>query len=415
MTGEAAYDALELRDPDDRERDFFRRFAPFLENALVAAPGLSRHLESVDPAAVNARTALAALPVLRKSSLMDMQAEHPPFGGFVAEEALRHGRIFSSPGPLWEPQGLGADPWATARALHAAGFTPGERVINCFGYHMTPGGFILDEAARALGCAVYPAGPGNSEAHAQAIAALGITGYVGTPDFLKVILDKAAEIGADPSSVTKALVSGGALFPSLRQEYQDRGISTLQCYATADVGLIAYETTSGGAVNPGMVVNENILVEIVRPGTDDPVPEGEVGEVVVTTLNPAYPLVRFGTGDLSAVLAGTSPCGRTNMRLKGWMGRADQRTKVKGMFVDPVQIDRIVKAHDGVARARLIVSRSGEQDDMTLQIVATGQGGVDLDAVAASLQEETKLRGSVEEVSELANDGKVIDDQRDYD
>ncbi len=414
MTGEAAYDALERRDPDDRERNFFQRFAPFLENALVAAPGLSRHLGSVDPADVSSRTALAALPVLRKSSLMDMQAEDPPFGGFVAEEALRPGRIFSSPGPLWEPQGLGADPWATARALHAAGFAPGERVINCFGYHITPGGFILDEAARALGCAVYPAGPGNSEAHAQAIAALGITGYVGTPDFLKVILDKAAEIGADPSSVTKALVSGGALFPSLRQEYQERGIATLQCYATADVGLIAYETTHGGAVNPGMVVNENILVEIVRPGTDDPVPAGEVGEVVVTTLNPAYPLVRFGTGDLSAVMAGTSPCGRTNMRLKGWMGRADQRTKVKGMFVDPVQIDRIVKAHDGVARARLIVSRSGEQDTMTLQIVATGQGGVDLDAVAASLQEETKLRGSVEEVSELANDGKIIDDLRDY-
>ncbi len=345
---------------------------------------------------------------------MEMQAEDPPFGGFVADEALRHGRVFSSPGPLWEPQGLGADPWATARALHAAGFAPGDRVINCFGYHITPGGFILDEAARALGCVVYPAGPGNSEAHAQAIAALRISGYVGTPDFLQVILDKAGDIGADQSSLTKALVSGGALFPSLRQEYQDRGIATLQCYATADVGLIAYETIANGAVNPGMVVNENIIVEIVRPGTDDPVPDGEVGEVVVTTLNPAYPLVRFGTGDLSAVLAGTSPCGRTNVRLKGWMGRADQRTKVKGMFVDPAQIDRIVKMHDSIARARLIVSRSGEQDVMALQVVASGQGSVDLAAVEASLQEETKLRGNVEVVPELANDGKVIDDQRDY-
>jgi phenylacetate-CoA ligase len=279
---------------------------------------------------------------------------------------------------------------------------------------MTPGGFILDEAARDLGCLVYPAGPGNSEAHAGAIAALKASGYIGTPDFLKVILDKAAETGADVSSLTKAMVSGGALFPTLRAEYAERGITVLQCYATADVGVIAYETMSEGAANPGMVVNEDILVEIVRPGTDDPVTEGEVGEVVVTILNPAYPLVRFGTGDLSAVLEGASPCGRSNMRLKGWMGRADQRTKIKGMFVDPVQVDRIVKAHAEVARARLVVARAGEQDVMTLQVVAAEGASVDEAAIAESLQAETRLKGAVETVAEIANDGKVIDDQREY-
>ena len=419
MSNPATYDALETREPGEREDDFFARFAPFMENALAAAPGLKRHLGHIDPASITSRAALAKLPVLRKARLMELQAEDPPFGGFVVAEALARGRVFMSPGPIWEPQGLGPDPWGGARALHAAGFGEGDVVINCFGYHMTPGGFILDEAARDIGCLVYPAGPGNSEAHAAAIAALKVSGYTGTPDFLKVILDKAAEIGADVSSLTRAMVSGGALFPSLREDYAERGIDVLQCYATADVGVIAYETASAGAANPGMVVpgmvvNENILVEIVRPGTDDPVTEGEVGEVVVTTLNTAYPLVRFGTGDLSAALEGTSPCGRTNMRLKGWMGRADQRTKVKGMFVDPVQVDRIVKAHAGIARARLIVARAGEQDVMTLQVVAAEGASVDEAAIAASLQAETRLKGAVETVAEIANDGKVIDDQRDY-
>jgi phenylacetate-CoA ligase len=279
---------------------------------------------------------------------------------------------------------------------------------------MTPGGFILDEAARALGCLVYPAGPGNSEAHAAAIAALKIAAYVGTPDFLKVILDKAEETGADVSSLDKALVSGGALFPAMREAYGERGINVVQSYATADVGVIAYETMTGGTVNPGMVVNEDILVEIVRPGTDDPVPDGEVGEIVVTTLNRSYPLVRFGTGDLSAVMEGASPCGRTNIRLQGWMGRADQRTKVKGMFVDPVQIDRIVKAHAGLARARLIVSRAGDQDAMLLQVEAAAGAALDEAAIAASLQAETKLKGAVEIMPNLANDGKVIDDRREY-
>ncbi len=411
----AAYDALETRDPDDRERDFFARFAPFLENALAAAPGLAKHLGAIDPSTVDSRTALAALPVLRKARLMELQAEDPPFGGFVPAPAIAHGRVFMSPGPIWEPQGAGPDPWGGARSLHAAGFSSGDVVINCFGYHMTPGGFILDEAARALGCLVYPAGPGNSEAHAAAIAALKISAYVGTPDFLKVILDNADETGADISSLTRALVSGGALFPAMRDAYRGRGISVVQSYATADVGVIAFETMTGGNPNPGMVVNEDILVEIVRPGTDDPVPDGEVGEVVVTTLNTSYPLVRFGTGDLSAVLADSSPCGRTNMRLKGWMGRADQRTKVKGMFVDPVQIDRIVKAHTGLVRARLVVSRAGNQDAMILQVEAAAGATLDEAAIAASLQAETKLKGTVEAVTELANDGKVIDDQREYD
>jgi phenylacetate-CoA ligase len=414
MSDHAPYDALETRDSAEREDEFFARFAPFLENALTAAPGLKRHLGDIDPASINSRAALAKLPVLRKARLMELQAEDPPFGGFVIAEALARGRVFMSPGPIWEPQGLGPDPWGGARALHAAGFGEGDVVINCFGYHMTPGGFILDEAARDLGCLVYPAGPGNSEAHAGAIAALKVSGYIGTPDFLKVILDKAAETGVDVSSLTRAMVSGGALFPSLREDYAERGIHVLQCYATADVGVIAYETASAGAANPGMVVNENILVEIVRPGSDDPVREGEVGEVVVTILNPAYPLVRFGTGDLSAVLEGASPCGRSNMRLKGWMGRADQRTKIKGMFVDPMQVDRIVKAHAEVARARLVVARAGEQDVMTLQVVAAEGASVDEAAIATSLQAETRLKGAVETVAEIANDGKVIDDQRDY-
>jgi phenylacetate-CoA ligase len=414
MSDSAHYDGLETREPAERERDFFKRFVPYLVQALDAAPGLKAHLGDTDPASVTSREALAALPVLRKARLMEMQTENPPFGGFVPEAALVRGRVFMSPGPIREPQGHGPDPWGGARALHAAGFAEGDVVINCFGYHMTPGGFILDEAARDLGCLVYPAGPGNSEAHAEAIAALTAAGYIGTPDFLKVILDKAAESGNDASSLKKAMVSGGALFPSLREEYDERGIAVMQCYATADVGVIAYETASGGAVHPGMVVNEDILVEIVRPGTGDPVPEGEVGEVVVTVLNPFYPLVRLGTGDLSAVLEGASPCGRTNMRLKGWMGRADQRTKVKGMFVDPAQVDRVVKAHPDVARARLVVSRDGEQDAMTLQVVPSDGGRIDEAAVAATLQSETRLKGTVETVGELANDGKVIDDRREY-
>ena len=415
------FDALESRDPAAREADFFARFVPFLGQAMSEAPGLKRHLGSVDPLAIASRAALAGLPVLRKPALMAMQAADPPFGGFVPASALAGARVFMSPGPVWEPQAPGHDPWNAARALSAAGFAKGDIVVNCFGYQLAPGGFILDEGLRALGCTVFPAGPGNTDTQIAAIAALKPAGYVGTPDFLKVILDKAAEAGTDTTSIGKALVSGGALFASLRDDYARRGIAVLQAYATADIGVIAYESAVAGTPCEGLIVNEDILVEIVRPGTDEPVPDGEVGEVVVTTLNPAYPLVRFGTGDLSAVLAGTSPCGRTNIRLKGWMGRADQRTKVKGMFVDPAQIAAIVRAVPGIARARLVVARDGEQDAMTLEVepgqVEPGKGGtLDEAMLVATLQAETRLKGAVEIVAagSLPNDGKVIDDQRDY-
>ncbi|HSG94173.1 MAG TPA: AMP-binding protein [Afifellaceae bacterium] len=410
------FDALECRDAATREADFFVRFPPFLSQAMEQAPGLKRHLEDIDPAAISARAALADLPVLRKAEVMAMQAADPPFGGFVPASVLAGARVFMSPGPVWEPQGLGHDPWNAARALFAAGFRKADIVVNCFGYQLTPGGFILDEALRALGCTVFPAGPGNTESQIAAIAALKPAGYVGTPDFLKIILDKATEAGTDTSSISKALVSGGALFASLREEYAGRGIAVLQAYATADVGVIAYESAVDGTPCEGMIVNEDILVEIVRPGTGEPVPDGEVGEVVVTTLNPAYPLVRFGTGDLSAVLEGTSPCGRTNIRLKGWMGRADQRTKVKGMFVDPTQVAAIVKAVPGVARARLVVARDGEQDAMTLQAEPEEGAVLDEAGLAAALQAETGLKGAVEIVAagSLPNDGKVIDDQREY-
>ncbi|MEO1398503.1 MAG: AMP-binding protein, partial [Pseudomonadota bacterium] len=295
--------------------------------------------------------------------------------------------------------------------LFAAGFRSGDVVHNALSYHMTPGGFILDEGLRALGCTVFPAGIGNTDMQVSAAAALKPVGYVGTPDYLKVILDRAAELGADLSSVKRALVSGGALFPSMRAEYADRGVQVLQAYATADLGVIAYESLDGDTLCDGMMVNEDLIVEIVRPGTDDPVPAGEVGELVVTNFSKAYPLVRFGTGDLSAILDEPSPCGRTNMRIKGWMGRADQRTKVKGMFVDPKQIDQVRKAHRDLTGARLIVSREGDQDAMTLQV--TGNN-VDVETIVATLRSVTKLGGTVELVENLPNDGKVISDERDY-
>ena len=322
-----------------------------------------------------------------------------------------------SPGPIWEPQAQGADPWQAARAFFAAGVRRGDIVHNAFAHHMTPGGFILDEGARALGCTVFPAGTGNTDMQVEAALALKPQVYCGTPDFLKVILDRAAGLGTPLSSYRLGLVSGGALFPSLREEYRSRGINVLQCYATAEFGVIAYETTDeDGQPYPGMIVNENLIVEIVRPGTDDPVAEGEVGEVVVTGFNSAYPLVRLGTGDLSAVLPERSPCGRTNMRIKGWMGRADQRTKVKGMFVDPKQIAAILKLHTEIARARLVVSRDGERDTMALHVEPAENATLDAGAIEATLREVTKLGGAVHvaERGGLPNDGKVIADERDY-
>lgn len=411
------YDELETRAPDVRERETFLSLRNLLAQSLTRLPALAAWLGNPDPAGITDSEALAKLPVLRKPDLMEMQVANPPFGGLADADALKGNRVFMSPGPVWEPQGLGIDSWQSARALFAAGFRAGDIVHNSLAYHMTPGGFILDEGARALGCLVFPAGIGNTEAQVDAAKWLNPSGFTGTPDYLKVILEKADEMGVDLSSIRRAMVSGGALFPSLRQYYADRGVHVLQSYATADLGVIAYESAdSDGAPHPGMIVSENMIVEIVRPGTDDPVVDGEVGELVVTTLNPGYPLIRFGTGDLSAILPGASPCGRTGPRIKGWMGRADQRTKVKGMFVDPKQIAQVLAKHPEIARARLVVSRSGDSDMMVLKVEPAANASPDAAAVEATLGSVAKLRGSVETVApgSLPNDGKVIADERDY-
>lgn len=412
----AYFDELEVRDPAERETELFSRLPEFLARAVVGAPGLGKWLSGHDLAATRNRTELARLPVLRKAELMDFQAAEPPFGGFVDPAALAGNRVFLSPGPLWEPQGLGRDPGAAARAFHAAGIRPGDVVHNAFAYHMTPGAFMLDDGARALGCTVFAAGTGNTEMQVEAAAALKPRVYCGTPDFLKALLDKAAEMGRDLGSFRHGLVSAGALFPSMRAEYARRGVSVFQCYATAEFGVIAYETQApDGAPNPGMVVNEHVIVEIVRPGTGDPVRPGEVGEVVVTSFNAAYPMVRLGTGDLSAEITEPSPCGRTNMRIKGWMGRADQRTKVKGMFVDPKQVAEVVRRHPEIARARLVVTRDGDRDRMVLVVESAGEA-LNASAVGESLRDVTKLGGDVEiaAAGTLPNDGKVIADERDY-
>ncbi len=411
----AHFDQDEILNPAEREAALFARLPGFLARAIAAAPGLGAWLDGVDPAQVNSREALARLPVLRKSELMERQLAEPPFGGFANQAALAGNRVFVSPGPIWEPQGVGPDPWGASRAFFAAGIRPGDIVHNAFSYHMTPGGFILDEGARAYGCTVFPAGVGNTDMQVDAAAALKPSVYTGTPDFLKVMLDRAAESGKDLSSFKRAMVSGGALFPSLRQEYRERGINVMQTYATAEFGIIAYETADpDGNVLPGMVLNENLILEIVRPGTGDPVAEGEVGEVVVTSFNEAYPMIRLGTGDLSAVLPGLSPCGRTNTRIKGWMGRADQRTKIKGMFVDPKQVADLLKRHPEVLKARLVVARKGASDAMTLLVEE--RGDADIAAIAASVREITKLGAEIRivEAGTLPNDGKVIADERDY-
>lgn len=407
------FDDLETRDPEARETALFAGLAASLQKIAATCPGWADHLAGADLAAIDSRSDLARLPILRKEDLMRRQAEDPPFGGLVAGGAGDYSRVFMSPGPVWEPQGAGSDPWRGARALFAAGFRKGDIVHNSLSYHLTPGGFILDEGARALGCTVFPAGIGNSEAQVEAIGTLRANGFTGTPDYLKVLLDYAAEHGRNVSSIRHALVSGGALFPSLRREYAERGVAVSQCYATADLGVIAYESEA----QEGMIVNEDIIVEIVRPGTDDPVPHGEVGEIVVTSLNPVYPLIRFGTGDLSGLLNGQSPCGRTNMRIKGWMGRADQRTKVKGMFVDPKQVDTVLRRLSGAGKARLVVERSGEQDIMTLKIEVGDRRDDFGELAAAALRDITNLSGAVELVQpgSLPNDGKIISDERSYD
>jgi phenylacetate-CoA ligase len=409
-------DTLETRPRDAREAAQMALLPGFLERAVTECPGWREHLRGVDLAAVTSREALAKLPIVRKSSLKDLQAARPPYGGFATSEAGRLGRVFMSPGPIFEPEGLGRDWWRSARALYAVGIRSSDVVHNTFAYHLTPGGWILDAGARALGCTVIAAGPGATEQQLEAIERLRPSVYVGVPDYLKILLDKAEELGRDVSSIKRAMVGGGALFPSLRQECAQRGVAVFQCYATADVGLIAYESPGPDGSVEGMIVDEGVIVEIVRPGTGDPVPEGEVGEVVVTAFNRDYPMIRLATGDLSAVLSGQSPCGRTNMRIKGWLGRADQTTKVRGMFVHPEQIAEVAKRVAGVGRLRLVVSRSGEQDVMTLKAEASAdQAGV-AEKLAEAVQAATKLRATVELVAlgSLPNDGKVIADERTY-
>jgi len=388
----AHYDDLETRSADARAADQLQAL-----NANLARNGL-------DP--LDDLAGLAALPVLRKSELSERQKAEPPFGGLPVSN-IAH--IFQSPGPIYEPGGVSHDWWRMGRFLHAAGIGKGDIVQNCFGYHLTPAGMIFENGARAVGAAVVPAGTGQTELQARAAHDIGVTAYAGTPDYLKIILDKAEAMGLE-LKIAKAAVGGGALFPSLRQEYADRGIACLQSYATADLGNIAYESPA----MEGMIVDEQVIVEIVTPGTGTPVAPGEVGEVVVTTLNPDYPLVRFATGDLSAVLPGQSPCGRTNMRIKGWMGRADQTTKIKGMFVRPEQVAALVDKHAEIVKARVIATRDGEMDAMTVQIEATGG---DEAGFAKSVNELLKLKGKIEVMAPgaLPKDGLVIEDQRKYD
>ncbi|MCA0921490.1 phenylacetate--CoA ligase family protein [Pseudooceanicola nanhaiensis] len=406
------FDTLETRSADERatamSRDLPRQIA-----VAQALPGYAESLGGVEAAAITGPAALAALPVLRKSDLGRAQKAAPPFGGLTALPVGGFAHIFQSPGPIYEPGGQGHDWWRAGRFLHACGIGKGDIVQNCFGYHLTPAGMIFENGARAVGAAVLPAGTGQTELQATAAHDVGVTAYAGTPDYLKVILDKAEEMGL-PLKITKAAVGGGALFPSLRQEYADRGIACLQCYATADLGNIAYES----AAMEGMIVDEGVIVEIVRPGTGDPVAPGEVGEVVVTTLNPDYPLIRFATGDLSAFMAGTSPCGRTNLRIKGWMGRADQTTKIKGMFVRPEQVAQLVAKHAEIHRARVIAQREGEMDVMVVQLESDSPAGDGAsEHYMASVVDALKLKGRIEILPRgaLPNDGKVIEDQRSYD
>ncbi len=406
------FDTLETRDPQQRERDLMACLPAQIEHAKANAPWFAESLREVDPAQITTRAALAQLPVVRKHELIELQKQHRPFGGLVAARWGQLGRVFSSPGPIYEPEGRNPDYWRTARALFAAGFRAGDLVHNSFSYHMTPGAWILEGGALALGCTVFPGGVGQTEQQLQAMADLQPQGYVGTPSFLRILLDKADELGLKIPSLTKALVSGEAFLPPVREAFAARGISGCQAYATADLGVIAYET----AAREGLVVDEDVILEIVRPGTGDPVPAGEVGEVVVTTFNTTYPLIRFGTGDLSAILPGISPCGRTNLRIRGWLGRADQTTKVKGMFVHPEQIAAVQKRHPEILRARLVVTNPDSSDAMTLRCEGSGDAAATA-TIADSLRELTKLRGTVEFVAPgtLPNDGKVISDERKYD
>lgn len=402
------FDDLETRSGDERAAEL----ADILPSQIARAKALGGYkttLADITARDITSATALAQLPVLRKSVLSQAQGSASPLGGFTTRNVTGFGHIFQSPGPIYEPGGIEIDWWRMGRFLHACGIGSGDIVQNCFAYHLTPAGMIFESGARAVGATVLPAGTGQTELQVRAAVDIGTTAYAGTPDYLKVILDAADEMG-ETLSFTKAAVGGGALFPSLRQEYADRGIACLQCYATADLGNIAYES----AAMEGMIVDEGVMVEIVTPGTGNLVPDGEVGEVLVTSFNADYPLIRFATGDLSAVMSGTSPCGRSNTRIKGWMGRADQTTKIKGMFVRPEQVAALVARHDEVDRARVVASRQGEMDVMTVRIETEAE---DTSIYESSVLSTLKLRGAVELVrpGELPRDGVVIEDQRHYD
>jgi phenylacetate-CoA ligase len=404
------YDDLETRDPEMRERAHLAALPAFVAHARSKAPLYGRLFHDVDPREVTDRAALESLPVVRKGELIERQRAAPPFGGLAATAPSDLLRIFASPGPIYDPEGRRPDYWRLARALWAAGLRKGELVHNCFAYHLTPAGAMLETGAHAIGCPVFPGGVGNTEAQVRAMQDLRPGCYTGTPSFLKIIFDKAAEMGADVTALRRAVVSGEALPPSLRTELELRGLRIANVYASADLGLIAYESKA----KEGLVVEEKILVEIVRPGTNDPVAPGEVGEVVVTSFNQDYPLIRFGTGDLSAVLPGASPCGRTNMRIKGWMGRADQTTKVRGMFVHPAQIADVLGRHKEVSKARLVVDRKDHNDEMVLHCESTTADPALAQRIAETLQAVCKLRGEVVVVAPgtLPNDGKVIEDVR---
>lgn len=402
------FDDLETRSADQRANDLAMALPAQIANAQKLG-GNADALGSIDASAIQTVDDLAGLPVLRKSDLVQAQSENGPLGGYGALNTHEFAHIFQSPGPIYEPGGVGHDWWRIGRFLNAVGIGSGDIVQNCFGYHLTPAGMIFENGARAVNAAVVPAGVGQTELQVRAASDIGTTAYAGTPDYLKVILDKADELGVK-LGITKAAVGGGALFPSLRQEYADRGVLCLQNYATADLGNVAYESQA----MDGMIIDEGVIVEIVTPGTGNPVAVGEVGEVVVTTLNRDYPLIRFATGDLSAVMAGQSPCGRTNMRIKGWMGRADQTTKIKGMFVRPDQVADLVAKHDEIDRARVIAIRDGEMDGMIVQLETSATDAVRYEA---SVMDCLKLRGRIELIAPggLPRDGLVIEDQRKYD
>jgi len=404
------FDNRETRSADERAAELVHHLPLQVAHAKAHAPAYAVLLADVDPHDVTNPAALARLPVTRKSALIEAQAAAPPLGGFTAAPFADLSRVFVSPGPIHEPQGAGADPWRFARALHATGLRRGMLLHNCFAYHFTPAGMMLEEGARALGCPVFPAGPGNTEAQARAAAHLHPACYSGTPEFLKAILDAGDALGLDLSSLHLGHVTGGAYLPALRSFYASRGMTVLQSYGTADLGLIAYESDA----REGLICDEDVLVEIVRPGTGDPVPEGEVGEVLVTSFDRTYPLIRFATGDLSAILPGASPCGRTNARIMGWLGRADQSAKVRGLFVRPEQVAEVMRAHPGLGRARLVIGIEETRDTMMLRVESPARDAALVESLARTLQGITRLRGEVrlEEPGALPNDGKVIEDTR---